>query len=146
MAARDPRPRLWFAGGSLALYGLFVTLILFWPSPVDRGWRPTLLRALDAFHERGFPEWFGYQSLEFTANIGMFVPLGFLVALLVRGRRWWLAVALCSGFSVLSELAQGLLLPQRFASVADVVANSTGAALGALLALAIRKLVPPRVP
>lgn len=132
--------RFWFASILLGLYFLFVTVVLFWPTPVDHDAQPTLLRILFALHHHGLPRWFGYPALEFTANIGMFVPLGFLLAVLLPRNRWWVPIWACAGFSIFSELAQGAFLPHRYASLFDVIANSTGAALGALLALGLRKL------
>lgn len=147
MATPTGRPdgaRRWFAGACLTLYALFVMVTLFWPTPVDRDYHSLIQRALEIMHTRGLPDWFDYRQLEFTANIGMFVPLGFLIALLLTRRSWWIAVAASAGFSILSELGQAAFLPQRVASVADVIANSTGALVGALLALGLRTLLFPK--
>jgi glycopeptide antibiotics resistance protein len=60
----------------------------------------------------------------------MFLPLGALIALYVRRQLWWLSVALAFVLSVCIELGQGLFLPERTASVNDVVANTFGALIG----------------
>lgn len=79
---------------------------------------------------------FGQGWIEFVANILMFVPLGFLLTLVVR--RHLLGVALALLLSVAAELAQ-VVIPSRVPSVRDVVANVLGAALGALLAWGVER-------
>jgi VanZ family protein len=44
--------------------------------------------------------------------------------------------------SGLVELVQGVILPARSAEFVDVVANTTGALVGALVALAVRRRRP----
>ncbi|MEO8634848.1 MAG: VanZ family protein [Gemmatimonadales bacterium] len=71
---------------------------------------------------------------DFVANILMFVPLGFLYRLTRRPGRDPLAaraLGLGLGLSAAIEIAQ-LFLPTRFSAPADVLANGTGAWLGAL--------------
>jgi glycopeptide antibiotics resistance protein len=99
---------------------------------------------LDVLHRNGVPEWFGYTKLEFTANVLMFVPLGFLVSMLLPVRVWWLALIICPGLSVAIELTQAAALSARFATVSDVVSNSTGALIGALLAVVLRAAIYQR--
>ena len=74
-------------------------------------------------------------------NLVLFVPLGIGLAMLLP-RYVWLPVALAVGLSTGIELAQ-LLLPGRYATLADVVANGTGAAIGAGL---VRHAGRPRAP
>ena len=77
----------------------------------------------------GFCLWCGHFALaDAFLNVALFVPLGIALGLaLPRAAR--LAVLLALGLSVSIELAQ-LLLPGRFATVADVAANGLGAAIG----------------
>jgi glycopeptide antibiotics resistance protein len=89
-----------------------------------------ILRLIHALHRRGLPEFLNYNVIEFSANVAMFIPLGLLVALLFGPRWWWAALFVCAGLSVSIELYQYLLLPDRYATVRDVVANSTGGAVG----------------
>ncbi|WP_382307688.1 VanZ family protein [Herbiconiux sp. UC225_62] len=110
--------------------------VVAWPTPVDVGSRGLIFRVLRMLHRHGVPEFVNYNVIEFTANFAMFVPLGFLIALLFGPRWWWAALIICAGLSVAIELYQYLLLPDRYATVRDVVANSTGGTLGAVLALA----------
>ena len=89
-------------------------------------------------HGIGIPDWFDLPALEFTGNIVMFVPLGLLVALAVPRRSFALVLVAIPAFSGLLELSQALLIPQRLGSLRDVLANTVGGYLGALLGRAIR--------
>ena len=143
--APSPPPKSRIREGSvsvtLAVCVLVVLLATMWPTPLDRGFESSIDRFLEVLHRNGVPQWFGYNKLEFSANIVMFTPIGFLVAMLLPSRVWWLALILCPGLSVGIELTQGALLSARFATVNDVIANSTGAIIGIILALALRSIV-----
>lgn len=132
------------AAALLALYGVVVALVVFWPTPVDRDYQDAIIRLLSVLHRHGVPEWFGYRALEFSGNVAIFVPLGFLVFFVLPRRRWWLALLIVPALSVTIECTQALLLAQRFATVSDVVSNSLGAVIGVLLALLLRALVHRR--
>ena len=138
------RVRLVLASIALALYAALVLVAVFWPTPIDRDYQSSIVKVLEVLHRHGIPNWFGYNKLEFLANIAMFVPLAFLVALVLPTRVWWLVLLICPAFSVAIELTQGALLAERFASVLDVVANSTGAIIGTIIAVVLRALVHQR--
>ena len=76
--------------------------------------------------------------LEFLANVVLFTPFGVLLVLAFPGVRWWAVVL--TGFlsSIGIELVQ-LGIPSRVASVSDVIANTTGTALGLVLARSWRR-------
>jgi glycopeptide antibiotics resistance protein len=112
-----------------------------WPTPIDRGYESTITKLLDILHKYGIPGWFGYHKLEFSANIVMFIPLGFLVTMLLSQRFWWLALVICPSMSIGIEVTQALFLSARFATVSDVVSNSIGAVIGILVAISLRALV-----
>ena len=76
--------------------------------------------------------------MEGAANVALFIPIGLLVTQFVSRRRWWLAVATGLTTSVAIEAVQFLLLSERHASLRDVVNNTLGALLGALVALMAR--------
>lgn len=116
-------------------------LATMWPAPIDESFEGSVDRVLGVMHRSGIPEWFGYSKLEFTANIAMFIPLGFLVSMLLPVRLWWLAFLICPGMSAAIELTQGALLSARFATVSDVVANSIGGFAGAVFAFVLRGAV-----
>nr|RZI35518.1 hypothetical protein BJQ95_02106 [Cryobacterium sp. SO1] len=127
--------------GLVLAYGLVVVLATMWPTPLDQGFASSINRVLTVLHRNGIPEWFGYSKLEFTANIFMFIPLGFLVSMLLPVRVWWLALLICPGLSVAIELTQAYALSARFATVSDVAANSIGALIGAVFAVLLRAAV-----
>jgi glycopeptide antibiotics resistance protein len=126
---------------SLAIYGVLTAVVGFFPTPVDRGATPLIRSVLASLHRNGVPAWFDYHFVEFTANIALFVPLGVLAVFAV-GRRWaWLAVLAGTGMSVAIEAGQWLLLPERFPSGLDVLANTIGTIVGVAIgygALALR--------
>lgn len=119
------------------VYLVALAAIAFWPTPVDQGvdvlnsWPVRLLES--AF---GIPRPTGYDVVQTSANVVLFVPLGWLAVALTR-LRWWQVAA--AGFVLSSgiELGQAWVRPERFATVSDVVANTSGAAVGALLASAL---------
>jgi len=85
----------------------------------------------------------GSGHLNLVGNVAMFVPVGALVAWIAQ--RWRVAVATVVGFlfSVGIELTQlGL---GRVADVDDVILNTAGAILGALLAVAWRAAFARRI-
>lgn len=125
-------------------YGAIVLLATMWPTPLDQGFESSITKLLDVLHRNGVPEWFGYHKLEFSANVGMFIPLGFLVSMLLPVRVWWLALIICPGISVGIELTQAYALSARFATISDVISNSIGALIGALLAVVLRAAIYQR--
>lgn len=115
-----------------------VFAIGYWPVPVDRGVRSLLGSVLDRLAAAGAPGWVDYAHLEFGANIVMFVPLGVLIALLLPRWEWWLAPIIGLALSLTIEFGQALLLPERFATPLDVLANTAGATIGALVVTGFR--------
>ncbi len=130
---RSRRTATWL----IVLYGVGVLLVGFTGSPVDAGAHPWIMRALGDVHDLGVPDWFGYGALEFTANVVFFVPLGLLVVLLVGGRRWWVGGVAGLVVSACIETGQALFLPARFASLDDVLSNTSGAVIGALVGVVV---------
>ena len=138
------RLRIGVAAVLLAVNLAVVLLTTLTPSPVDKPFAGSLRRFILELHERGVPAWIGYPQVEFTSNVLMFVPLGFLAALALPRRDWWLVAVLAPALSALLEAAQALFLPARVASAGDVIANGLGAAIGAALSLLARMLVHRR--
>ncbi|WP_275094030.1 VanZ family protein [Microbacterium caowuchunii] len=139
-----PRARLWIALGGLLAYAGVVLTATMWPTPLNRGYESSVGKIVEVLHRVGFPEWFGYSALEFTANMAMFLPLGFLVALALPRRGMWSAALLIAGFSVVIEILQALVLAERHASTLDVVANTIGGCVGIAAAAAVRAAVSAR--
>lgn len=78
--------------------------------------------------------------LEILANVALFVPVGFLLPFVWSRLRLWQVVLIGGLMSVLIESVQGLM-PSRFPTVSDVIANTTGTLIGALLALVLLRLL-----
>ncbi len=142
--ASPSRVRLVICGLLLMLYVGIVLTATMWPTPLDASYEATVTRLLEILHRHGIPAWFGYGKLEFTANVAMFVPLGFLLALTLPERAWWLALLLIPAFSGLIEYTQGQWLAARFASGWDVAANTLGGYAGAVLSYLFRAVVHAR--
>jgi len=129
---------------ALALCLLALMLVTLTPSPVDQPFAQLLERVISELHERGLPQFIGYNKIEFGANILMFVPIGFLTTLLVPSRFAWTAIIISPLLSSALEGAQLVFLPARYASVLDIVANSTGGFIGAAIAALLRIAVNHR--
>lgn len=138
-APSNLRRRLRFANWlALAITAAAILVITFWPTPVDAQAHDGLQKALTTLHEVGVPKAVDYNFVEVSSNGIMFLPLGALIAMLLPLRRWWIAILVGCATSSLIELIQLLFLPQRFASLTDIAANTTGALVGAAVVAAIR--------
>ena len=127
----------------LVLYLIALALIAFWPTPVDRGVDGELFHLIDRLRAAGL-RWVSYDLIESSSNVLLFAPFGLLVGLLT-GRGWRiLGWAVCVSASLAIELGQAVLLPARYASAGDVAANSTGAAIGVLVVVAIEAIAARR--
>ena len=70
---------------------------------------------------------------DFATNLAMFVPLGLLIPLSWSRLNWRDVTVVAFLISAAVEIFQGVLLPHRSAEFADVVANTLGCAVGAVL-------------
>ena len=121
-----------------AAYLLGALGVGLWPRPVDSGMHPEIFSALAFLHRIGLPQGFGYNALEFTANVGFFVPIGLLLAMLLRPRRFYLAILGGAMLSGSIELSQLVFLPARYASWKDIEANTLGTVIGVLAVVIAR--------
>lgn len=133
----------------VATLGLLLCVaVVLWltlsPTPVDRGYESAIGVFLDALHRHGVPGWFGYRKLEFSANVLLFWPLGFLTALALPWRSTWLALLVVLAISASVEWAQWAFLSARAPSGLDVLANTLGGGAGAAAAWVLRALVHAR--
>lgn len=120
-------------------YSILLIGIMLWPEPVDAGVHDETARWIWRLNSMGIDS-VGYADIESISNVLLFIPFGLVVAMLVRRRMEWTAVVAGISASFLAESAQWLLLPERFATIEDVLANGTGAALGAFVVAAARSL------
>ena len=128
----------------MPVYLVALALIALWPTPVDRGARGSISGGLDWLHAHGVPGWLDYPVIEITANIALFLPVGLLGVLLLGRSRWWLTILAGAATSTVIELSQLVFLPARVPTAADVVANTAGTALGALLGVALLAAITAR--
>jgi glycopeptide antibiotics resistance protein len=132
-----PEPRRfrfpWLATAAV-LTVLTVATLLVWPTKVDG----SLVTFVEAFYaEFGVGPWSEtIQLSRFIANVALFVPLAVIVG--IATRQWWLGFVVGVATSAGSEFIQRTL-PDRVPSVEDLVANTFGAAIGAVIVLALRK-------
>ena len=125
-------------------YGTFLAFVVFWPSPVDKPIAAQLDRVIQELHERGVPGFVDYGFIEFTANIALFIPVGFILGLAIPVRWWMLALILGPTLSAAIEMIQHALLDARYSAISDVIANSVGATIGLFIAVLLRATVHAR--
>ncbi|PNI07370.1 VanZ family protein [Arthrobacter sp. AFG7.2] len=121
-----------------------LALIAFWPTPVDQPIQGLLARILRFLHRNGIPDWFSYRFVEASANVALFIPIGFISSLAFLQKPWWRIGAFGLLISGCIELGQLLFLKDRFASPGDLVTNASGAVIGALLVTALLKKLQAR--
>jgi len=139
---RRRRVVLLVVAGVAVLAGVLLVGLL--PNRVDGGVEGPIRAFIDTLQAAGAPAWVNYDLVDFLANIGFFVPIGLVAALLLPWRMWWLAIPIGLALSTALELGQALFLPERYASATDVLANTLGAVLGALIGAATRRAVSRR--
>jgi len=131
---------VWIA---LVVYLVLLGAIGLWLTAVDDPVRGQVNDLVDWLKARGAPEELRYGYVEAAANFAVFVPLGFLVALLLRPVWWFLAGLLGVFISAGIELAQLVLLSGRTPDEIDLLMNSAGAffgaAVGGLVHLVLRR-------
>lgn len=129
----------------LILYTLFIAAITLTPQQLGTGPGTLIGHALDIFAAHQETSWLTYERVEKLGNVAMFIPFGFFAALHFGRRRWWLGFVFGASFSAAIEIFQGTVLTQtRFATVSDLVTNTLGAGIGALLGLAWMSVWPSR--
>lgn len=124
-------------GEGYAILAVFAVMlaILLWPSPIDAPIDGALRKVLHWIHVHGAPDWFDYDFVQFAANVLLFVPLGALISSMVTRTLWWVSGLFGLALSLLVEFIQATLISDRFATVGDVLANTSGAVLGGALVL-----------
>ena len=112
----------------LVLYTFVIARLTLLPSESETGTFGLLDRVVTRL-SRGGLQW---TQIEVLANVALFVPAGFLLAVVLR--RCWPAVVVCVLASGAIEWAQYAYLPSRVPSLADVEHNGLGGLIGAVLA------------
>lgn len=123
------------------VYGLALALVALWPTPVDRNVAVLKLPGVQRLSQLlGLDVHQAYELVERLSNVALFVPLGALVLLWRPRWSWWAATLIAFCVSGAIELAQAIARPERFATLDDVVVNTIGGAVGALLVVGGRAL------
>jgi VanZ like family len=118
----------WASAGLLGLYALVVMRLTLEPA----GRESAIFDRLNRFAgtlSHGRLEW---SQTEVLANIALFVPFGFLLAMVLA--RVGYSAVLCVAVSAFIELAQARFLPSRVPTIDDVWHNGAGGAIGAVVA------------
>jgi glycopeptide antibiotics resistance protein len=129
-----------FLGLLTLLYAGFVGLVTLTPgsdTPDYYGFATRVLARLQLYPELDpLTSRLSIERIEFLANIGLFVPLGMFVLLLVGTRLWWVALA---GGIVLTSMIEAVQkeIPGRVSDPRDVAANAIGMFLGIFLAIVL---------
>jgi glycopeptide antibiotics resistance protein len=129
-----------FLGLLTLLYAGFVGLVTLTPGSDTPDYYTFATRVLARLQR--YPELdpltsrLSIERIEFLANIGLFVPLGMFVLLLVGTRLWWVALA---GGIVLTSMIEAVQkeIPGRVSDPRDVAANTIGMFLGIFLAVVL---------
>ncbi|WP_457967826.1 VanZ family protein [Arthrobacter sp. D1-29] len=116
-----------------------LALVAFSSSPIDQSVSGDLAGVLKFFSMPTEPRLVNYEFVESAANVVLFSPLGHAAALACAEKRWWQIGILGTPVSGGIELGQLRFIQKRFASAQDHVTNTTGAVIGALLAVAALK-------
>ena len=127
----DPRPWRWVLVAML----IALAFIAYWPSPIDQPVQGDLSRILIFLRTQGIPVWFNYKFVEASANVALFIPLGAVSSLAFPDKRWWQIGSFGLIVSGCMELGQLLFLDNRFATPQDLVTNTGGAVIGAILTI-----------
>ena len=121
---------------ALAAWTVVLAVTLLAPSSAGPSWLVETVSAL--LGRLGVPEVLAApERVEFGLNVAAFVPISLLGALLWPRPTWrdWTAIGFAASFLV--ETVQAVALDGRSATHSDVVANTLGTLLGALLGLAV---------
>jgi hypothetical protein len=129
----SPRRRTW-AGLLLGLCVAGILALTLWGGSVEDG-GVNLIPGHTISGEHSDPD-DRLGLFNVVGNVAMFVPVGWLLAVLVGRRRVLRALFACVGLSMAIEVTQ--LFVGRFSDIDDVILNTTGAVLGACVALLIR--------
>ena len=125
---------------ALAAWVVLLALVLLAPSSTGPDW--VIAHLAQALQALGLPDVLtSFGRVESMLNVVAFVPLSLLGSLLWPRPSWrdWTAVGFVASFLV--EVVQAVALDARQATHADVVANTVGTLVGALLALLVRRIL-----
>lgn len=123
---------------ALVVYVLALAWITLDPFPADPHDNGLLRQLLSAFALSPVLSWLTFDTVEFLANVLLFVPLGALLTVRFGRRMWWLTLALGLATTLTIEFTQ-LFLPERVSDARDLLANTLGTVVGIALVAAVRR-------
>lgn len=135
---RRSRPVVIGASAALVLAAVVGAVLVFQPDAATAS--GAVRRLAHVLAGGGLPYTPTATVVEFSLNVALFVPGAFAAALLWPRVRWWRWALVGLAVSGCIETVQGVFLTNRDAQVRDLVSNTLGAALGAGMALAARRL------
>lgn len=122
---------------SLATFAYLALLAWATLTPQSAPATTSLLWRLARFFGRfEVTQWLTFSTIEFLANIALFVPLGLFFVLLLGRSRWWLAILIGVAMTFTIEYAQQFI-GGRISDPRDLVSNSIGTVIGTVLALVL---------
>lgn len=129
----------------IALVSYLIVLITtsLWPKPVDgEGLLATITREVLRFTSSyDSLKWIQYNQLEAIANVLLYVPLGIFLVMFWPKAKIWLLALIPALISLFVEGSQRLFLPDRYATLNDVLFNALGGVLGIVIAASIRRMM-----
>ena len=134
---------LWAARILLAVYSVLLALALF--SPLSQQQSSAVAHLGSLLDSLGAPSRLvTFPRLEVVMNAAIVAPVTLLGSLSWPSWSWrdWTAAGFVAAVAV--ELAQGLLLPDRQAAFSDIVANTIGAMVGAVVVALLRPMLRTR--
>ena len=144
MPARPLSPRMRTTlRAALAAWIVLLAFALLAPSSAGPDW--VIAHLAQALQGLGLPEVVTHpRRVESMLNVAAFVPLSLLGSLLWPRPSWrdWTAVGFVASFLV--EVVQAVALDARQATHADVVANTLGMLIGALLGHLVARILGAR--
>jgi glycopeptide antibiotics resistance protein len=127
---------------ALACYLIILVATSIWPKPVDgEGILSIITSELLQFTARTPAlDWIQYNELEAIGNLLLYIPLGIFLVVFAPRTKTILVALVPVLVSLLAEGVQRLFLPDRYATINDVVYNALGGLLGILIAKSIARL------
>ncbi len=130
-SAGTSRPRVWRALAAGALVAILALTLRPNPQAAAAALQTPLLCLVCG--ERG--------GTDVILNLLLFMP--FAVALRLSGMSWGRTVLACAGISLLVESLQFTIIAGRDASLSDLVTNTLGGAVGAMIAAPVGRAIVP---
>ena len=124
---------------ALGLWAVILAVTLLAPSATGPSWLVETVASV--LSQLGVPDALAAPArVEFILNVAAFVPLSLLGSVLWPRLTWrdWTAIGFTSSFLV--EVVQAVALDGRSATHSDVVANTLGTLIGAVLGLVVSRI------